>query len=171
MLCDNCKQNKANVHITRIINGVKEEMNICDKCAKELQGLNVNESFGFGPSFSFQNILSGIMDYMSPSQQVNKTCELQCKNCGTTYDSFKKYGVLGCSECYENFSPTLNPVIKRVQGSTEHTGKIPKKLGKDIMEKKRLSKLKEELQKAIANEEYEKAAQIRDMIKSLQNNE
>jgi protein arginine kinase activator len=171
MLCDNCNQNDANVHITKIVNGVKHEMNICDKCAKELQGFNINESFNFGPSFSFQNILSGIMDYMSPTPQINKSQELVCKNCGTAYNDFKKYGLLGCSECYKSFSPTINPVIKRVQGNTEHTGKIPKKLGKDIMEKRRLSKLKEDLQKAIASEEYEKAAQIRDMIKSLQNNE
>jgi protein arginine kinase activator len=50
-------------------------------------------------------------------------------------------------------------------------GKIPNKLGKDLIEKRRLSKLKEDLQKAIANEEYEKAAQIRDTIKSLQSGE
>lgn len=171
MLCDNCKQNEANVHITKIVNGVKQEMYICDKCAKGLQGLNINGDYNFGPSFSFQNILSGIMDYMSPAPQINKTYELQCKKCGTTYSDFKKYGLLGCSECYKSFSPTINTVIKRVQGNIEHTGKIPKKLGGDIVEKRRLSKLKEDLQKALANEEYERAAQLRDMIKSLQNNE
>jgi protein arginine kinase activator len=111
------------------------------------------------------------MDYMTPMHDISKASELTCKNCGATYSEFKKYGLLGCSECYESFSPTINPVIKRVQGNVEHTGKIPKKMGKEIMEKRRLSKLKEDLQKAIANEEYEKAAEIRDAIKSLQNEE
>jgi protein arginine kinase activator len=60
------------------------------------------------------------------------------------------------------------PIINRVQLGSEHTGKIPKKLGKNIIEKKRIVTLKEELQKAIAAEEYEKAAEIRDKIKELQ---
>lgn len=171
MFCENCKKNEAAVHITKIINGKKQEMNICENCAKELEAFDIGGSMGFGSPFSFQNVLSGIMDYMSSSQQVNKTVDLVCKNCGATYNDFKKYGLLGCSECYTSFSPTINSVIKRVQGNVEHVGKIPKKLGKDIMEKRRLSKLKEELQKAIANEEYEKAAQIRDQIKALQNGE
>jgi protein arginine kinase activator len=168
MLCENCKKNEASVHFTQIINGEKKEFNICESCAKEADGFQIAGDMGFGSSFSFLNILSGIMDYMGPSQNISKSQVLTCKNCGTTYNEFKKYGLLGCSECYKNFSPAIIPVIKRVQGNLEHVGKIPKKLGKEIMEKRRLSKLKEELQKAIANEEYEKAAQIRDDIKSLQ---
>lgn len=171
MLCERCKKNDASVHFTQIVNGKKQELNICESCAKEIDGLEVPGDMGLGNSFSFQNILSGIMDYMSPYQQVSKTQILACKNCGTTYNEFKRYGLLGCGGCYEVFGPALTPVIKRVQGNLEHVGKIPKKLGKEIMEKRRLSKLKEELQKAIANEEYEKAAQIRDTIKSLQKDE
>jgi protein arginine kinase activator len=169
MLCENCKKNEASVHFTQIINGGKQELNICESCAREINNFEMTGDKGFGGPFSFHNILSGIMDYMSPSQGISKAQVLTCKNCGTTYNEFKRYGLLGCSECYKSFSPTIEPVIKRVQGNLEHTGKIPKKLGKEIMEKKRLSKLKEELQKAIANEEYEKATQIRDNIKSLQN--
>ncbi len=168
MLCENCKKNEASVHFTQIINGKKQELNICESCAKEVQGFDMPGDMGFGSPFSFQNILSGIMDYMSPSQQIGKAQVVACKNCGITYNEFKKYGLLGCSECYKSFSPTIEPVIKRVQGNLEHVGKIPKNLGKEIMKKRRLSKLKEDLQKAIANEEYEKAAQIRDTIKSFQ---
>lgn len=171
MLCENCKKNEASVHFTQIINGNRQELNICESCAKDLDNFDMGGDMGFGPSFSFQNILSGIMDYMSPAPHINKAQELVCKNCGTAYSQFKKYGLLGCSECYDNFSATLAPVIKRVQGNIEHVGKIPKKLGKEIMEKKRLLKLKEDLQKAIASEEFEKAAEIRDLIKSLQKDE
>lgn len=169
MICDICKKNEATVHYTKIINGVKQELNICDKCAKETEG--IDGEFSFGTPFSFQNLLSGIMDYMSYPTGVTKPAEVKCKNCGTSYSDFKRTGLLGCSECYKTFGNTLEPVIKRVQGHVEHTGKLPKKMGKDIIEKKKLLKLKEDLQKAIAAEEYEKAAQIRDTIKSLQSGE
>lgn len=157
MICENCGKNEANVHLTKIINGQKQELNICESCAEELEG--------FQSPFSFQNILTGIMDYMSPTTQAVKSFDVVCKNCGATYNDFKKYGLLGCSECYKSFAPYINTVIKRVQGNTEHAGKIPQKLGKGIIEKRRLAKLKEDLQKAIANEEFEKAAQLRDKIK------
>ena len=60
-------------------------------------------------------------------------------------------------------------MIKRFQGDIEHIGKIPNNLEDGFMEKKRSNKLKEELQRAIIEEEYEKAATLRDKIKELQN--
>lgn len=170
MLCDICKKNEANVHITRIVNGVKQELNICEKCAKDMGDVGFDgEMINFNSPFTFQNILSGLVDYINQSVPTEESSELVCKNCGTTYSEFREKGFLGCSECYKNFSSTLMPIIKRVQGNVEHTGKIPEKLGKDLIEKRQLLKLKEDLNKAVAAEEYEKAAQIRDKIKEIQN--
>lgn len=33
MLCDNCKQNEATVHMTRVVNGKKTERHLCNVCA------------------------------------------------------------------------------------------------------------------------------------------
>lgn len=171
MLCDICKKNEANVHITKIVNGVKQELNVCEKCARDMGDFNFGgEMINFNSPFTFQNILSGLVDYINQSTPAEESSELVCKNCGTTYSEFREKGFLGCSECYKNFSSTLTPIIKRVQGNVEHTGKIPKKLGKDLIEKRQLLKLKEDLKKAVAAEEYEKAAQIRDEIKEMENN-
>ena len=163
MICENCGKNEANVHLTQIINGEKQELNICENCAREIQG--------FQSPFSFQNILSGIMEYMSPTVQTVKSYEVICKNCGASYNDFKRTGLLGCSDCYKSFYPNIDTVVKRVQGNTKHAGKIPHKQGKDIIERRKLYKLKEELQKAIANEEFEKAAKLRDEIKTYKEGE
>lgn len=168
MICEVCKQNDATIHITKILNGVKYEFNVCEKCAKERTDLNFSEEV-FPSTFTFQNILSGIMDYIGSSNQPQKILETSCSSCGTTYSEFKQRGLVGCSKCYEDFKSTLEPVIKRVQGNNEHVGKIPKKAGKNIIEKRKLVQLKEDLQKAINAEEYEKAAEIRDIIRKLQN--
>jgi protein arginine kinase activator len=168
MICEVCKQNDATIHITKVINGAKYEINVCEKCAKERTDLNFSEEV-FPSTFTFQNILSGIMDYIGNSDQPQKVIDTSCDNCGTTYSEFKQKGLVGCSKCYESFKSTLEPVIKRVQGSKEHLGKIPKKAGKVIIEKRRLVELKENLQNAISSEEYEKAAEIRDIIRKLQN--
>lgn len=171
MICDMCKKNEATVHITKIVNGSKQDHNLCEKCAMKKGELNFGSHIDFVSPFSFQHILSGIMDYISTANETQKSFDISCKNCGTTYNEFKEMGLLGCSECYQSFTSTLGPIIKRVQGNLEHTGKIPEKAGKDIIHKKRVLKLKEDLQKAIASEEYEKAAEVRDMIKKLQSEE
>jgi protein arginine kinase activator len=170
MLCDNCKKNEASVHITKFVNGIKHESNLCDACAHELNGMNISGvgNMGFGNTFTVQDLLGGIIDYVNQSSQSNTSHVATCKNCGMTYIEFKKTGLMGCSECYDSFKSSLLPLIKRVQGNTEHVGKIPKKNGKEIMGRKQLLKLKEELNKAIFAEEYEKAANIRDQIRELQ---
>lgn len=171
MLCDKCKKNNASVHIVKIINGDKQELNLCEDCARQNNEIDITDTFKFDNTFSFQNILSGLVDYFNQGQNGNKPTQASCPICGTTYSDFKKRGLLGCDNCYRYFNSDLIPVIKRVQGNTEHIGKVPLKAGKDIVEKRRLIKLKEELQKAILMEEYEKAAKLRDEIRALQKNE
>lgn len=171
MLCDKCKRNNASVHIVKIINGAKQEVNFCEDCARESNEIDISDTLKFDNTFSFQNILSGLVDYFNQSQSETKPVQVACPACGTTYGDFKKRGFLGCDNCYKYFTTALVPVIKRVQGNIEHVGKIPLKAGKDIVEKKKLMKLKEELQKSILMEEYERAAKLRDEIRELQKNE
>ncbi|GIW48848.1 MAG: hypothetical protein KatS3mg079_324 [Caloramator sp.] len=42
MLCQRCNQKDANVHITKVINGVKTELHLCDECAKQSEDVNMN---------------------------------------------------------------------------------------------------------------------------------
>lgn len=167
MLCEVCHKNEANVHIKKIINGEKKELHVCEKCAKEVEGLDINADMDFISPFSFQNILSGIMDYIGTTYPDMRSSELTCKNCGTTYSEFKETGLLGCSECYKNFSSMIQPVISRVQGNVVHNGKIPKESGKQIIERNRINDLKAELKKAVETEEYEKAAKLRDELRAI----
>lgn len=171
MQCDNCKKNNASVHIVKIINGDRQEVNLCEECARDAKEIGIGETLKFDNTFSFQNILSGLVDYFNQSQKETRGVEVACPSCGTTYGDFKKKGFLGCDNCYEYFNSALIPVIRRVQGNIEHVGKVPLKTEKDIIEKRKLIKLKEELQRAILMEEYEKAAKLRDEIRELQRNE
>lgn len=171
MLCDSCKKNEATIHITKIVNGVKKEANLCSECADKSGELNLVSDMDIMAPFSFPNVLGGLMDYVNSNASVkNKASESKCENCGTTYREFKERGLLGCSQCYQHFKPLILPVIKGVQGNMEHIGKLPKKAGKELVQKKQILKLKEELKEAITLEEYEKAAEIRDKIKEIERN-
>ena len=64
----------------------------------------------------------------------------------------------------------LDPLLRKIHsGNTTHTGKIPKRTGKNINRKRKVSELKEKLQELIKTEEFEKAAEVRDKIRSLEN--
>ncbi len=169
MLCDNCHNKEANVHLIQIINGQKIESHLCDTCSKEKGDALFAQTMDFGlEQFDLSNIISGLMGLMVPKQDEEGNLENECPNCGMKYSEFKKTALLGCDKCYSNFSSLLQPVITRIQGKIEHTGKIPNGQRVEFTNKRKLIKLKTELQQAIALEEFEKAAEIRDEIKKIQ---
>ncbi|NSL52622.1 UvrB/UvrC motif-containing protein [Calidifontibacillus erzurumensis] len=170
MECQECHQNPASVHFTKIINGQKTETHLCEQCAREK-----GEWFPGAGGFSISNLLSGLLnlDYPLANTSTNKPFGTigvnQCPRCGMTFQQFSKIGRFGCSNCYETFHSQLDPILRRVHsGNTVHHGKIPKRIGGHLHLSKEISRLKEQLQKAIQYEEFEKAAELRDKIRSLE---
>lgn len=168
MLCEKCNKNEAKFHLIMLINGEKRELSLCEECASKFPNVkfgmelrNVNES-------DFKNIL----DYFKNSNQVkNFDIDVICKNCGQTFSEYKKEKKVHCEHCYESFKGLLDEEILEYHKATEHVGKIPKHQNQQISKKNELSKLKYDLSEAIINEEYEKAASLRDMIKKLNDSE
>lgn len=168
MLCQNCNLKEANVHVTKITNGVKSEMHLCDECAKQNQEIGF-QGISFGFPMSFQNIVDGLFEVMgTPKQQRYESAA--CPICGMTFEDFRSNGRVGCSKCYNVFSNNMLPLIKRVHGNIQHTGKLPKRTGGVLKARRDVEKLKEELKSAVEHEEYEKAAKIRDEIRKIENN-
>lgn len=167
--CERCNKYQANVHIIKVFDGIKKELNICEKCAKELGEFNLNSILDVESTFS-SNILSGLVEYFNNTQQppMVKINDSECSKCKTTYAEFKNTGFLGCDECYRQFNKILSIFIKRVQNGDEHNGKIPSRCGESVIKKKEINVLKDKLQRSILSEEYEKAAEIRDLIKDLE---
>lgn len=173
MICQICNKRPASVHVTRVINGVKSELYLCAQCAKEKEGLGIDSNMAdFAAPFSFPNILGSLIDFAGMGAVPYEAPEqLKCPECGTDYEEFKKTGLFGCSQCYYAFGDRLEPLIKRIHGNIQHTGKVPKRTGGVIRLKRDIESLKYQLKKAIENEEYEKAASLRDRIKKLENKE
>jgi len=55
-----------------------------------------------------------------------------------------------------------------VHGNIRHTGKIPRRTGGTLAVKKEIADLRQVLQQAVAREEYEEAARLRDEIRKLE---
>ncbi len=156
MLCQNCNQNEASVVVNTVINGVKSTRHLCSKCASQL-GLNSLGSF----NSMLNSLFAGGFGLASPESIMDKVCPA----CGYHFQQFRSNGLLGCDQCYDSFREELRPVIRRIQGSVIDKPDVPAEEAKASPEDK-LKALKEELNKAVAAEEYERAAQLRDQIRA-----
>lgn len=183
MLCQNCGENEANIKYTQNINGVKKQMNLCEKCAKKL-GL---DGFQFSLPIHFSDFLEDFFQTENSDLLPNFITQNNnlCKTCGEEYDNFIKTGLLGCPECYNSFENKIDPILKKLQGNTRHVGRgIENKNQKNrirINENKdtenvgkaektveeKIEELQEQLKIAIKEERYEDAAKLRDKIKNM----
>lgn len=163
MMCDDCGKKPPKFHVTEIVNGKNKELHLCEECA------NKNEEFKLNSPFTIQSLLAGLFEIPTDAdikiEQLNEHC---CEGCGTRYNEFKESGKFGCSKCYSSFSEKLEPLLKKIHGHDAHVGKIPKRTGGTILVKKEIASLKNRLNQAVKNEEFEDAAKLRDEIKKLQ---
>lgn len=164
MLCQNCNEKNATVHLTRIVNGEKTEIYLCEQCARERGELN----FVSDP-FSIHNLLAGILvpDFQPERNFIQQKTDA-CGTCNMSFSEFGKVGRFGCSECYDEFEPRIAQLMRRIHGGEQHTGKVPQRQGKTLLVKKEIDQLRHELQIAIIKEEFERAAQLRDRIYELE---
>ena len=175
MLCQNCGENEANIKYTQIINGVRKEMTLCNKCAKEL-GV---EDIHFNMPIHFSNFLEDMFegDSLFNSSLLSSKTSI-CKTCQMKYDNFFENGFLGCEDCYDLFQNRIDPILKNIHGANRHVGRVGKMVGnKEIQnekpkekekQKSELDTLKERLKQEIKEEKYEDEAKTRDEIKKLE---
>lgn len=176
MKCENCGNNEANVKYTQIINGEKKQMFLCEECSQKL-GIN---DIHFNMPINFSSFLTDFFDDMNDMSfmpTIGEANGLKCSKCGLLWDDFLHTGKFGCSNCYEDFESRINPILRSIQGATNHVGRIgtviqgnnvKQNLDEKVVENKNLSKLeqlKEDLKQAVKEERYEDAAKIRDEIK------
>ena len=161
MLCDICGKNPATVHLTEIIDDQMNELHLCEECARK-KSAEMEQQFGLS------ELLAGMAGAEKTDKESAAQDSVKCANCGLTYGDFKKIGRLGCGECYSSFKKFLGPLLKRIHGSSQHIGKSPLKAGKVLKRKIDLQELRNRLQRAIEQEEFEEAARIRDQIKETE---
>lgn len=169
MKCPICGKKKATIHLTEIVDGKVTETHICESCAKD-KSSEIEQDFGLG------DLLAGLSGFVPQTQATPVKEDIVCKKCGLQYEEFKEYGRLGCSQCYADFEKPLGRLLKKIHGSQHHLGKRPLKYNEPQKEQGDLSKdvkgeLKEKLQQAIDSEEFERAAMLRDQLRTLENNE
>ncbi len=161
MECDFCDK-KATVFLTQLVEGEMKKMCLCEECAEEK---GVTDPTGFSLADS---ILTG-GGAADQGQAVTLPEEgTPCPVCGFTFNKFQQVGRLGCSECYQTFQDDIGRRLKGMHKGTLHVGRVPEGLLEAHARQQRLDQLRDRLEKAIAAEDYEEAAGLRDEIQEIQ---
>ena len=179
MLCERCQKNPATMRLTRTVNNKKSVINLCADCARETGTQIPSPMEGIG------SILSGLMglDSLWKTGAVSAVREeKKCPVCGMTQAQISKEGKLGCSECYITFIDEMRPLLRKIHGNCLHHGSVPKDpsakpvnipdgkkdAGQDAdRHPSDLETLQRQMQDAVAREDFEQAAVIRDKIREI----
>ena len=166
MLCEICKKRPVAVSYTQVINNKKTQYSVCMKCAEE-KGIT-NPLAGLPEVFG--KIVANIIgEQLLPEREEGKkkSSARRCPKCNTALDKFEKTGLLGCDECYQAFGKELNTLLRRIHGSNKHIGSRPRPR-RVVTEERDLLKLRAELDLAINKEKFERAAELRDLIRDAE---
>ena len=182
-LCQSCNQREAKIHFTELKDGKKTEMHLCEHCAQEKNMV-----------LAFPSLLSTLVKG-GAEQGEPDAVPSTCPGCGLPYADFKAKGRLGCPTCYEVFAPVLVPLLQKVHSAAKHVGRRPLRQPEpkaevpppqNVSEKTEppvdlavepavdepqpideAVRLRHELDHAVASEDYERAAELRDAIRAL----
>lgn len=168
MLCDRCHKREATVHYTQIVNGRRTEEHLCPECAAG-SGIMSGKALGGMDSFMHSMFDDSLFRDLW-SDPMSRLRDMACRSCGTTLDTFRKEGELGCPDCYETFRDNLRPFFRKAQEGVKHIGKTPDTPAEKepAEESPEVKSLKEKLAALVAEENYEEAARVRDAIKQLE---
>jgi protein arginine kinase activator len=163
MQCEKCNKHRATVHLTEITEGKRSEIHLCEACAQQA-----------GVVAKAQPQLSELLNALLASQKEGggtptASDKLTCPQCGTTFKQFKDEYLLGCPHDYEVFGEPLKAIIEKNQGgATSHCGKVPSRGHAGARKQAELMGLRNRLEKAVKEEDYESAAKLRDRIKQME---
>jgi len=172
-MCDSCEKKPAVRKVVTFNKDKKKVQYLCEDCYyKRQQQATIS-------------IMNGIANKTTGSNAGYGYTNI-CSKCKTTADEFRKSGLLGCENCYNDLAPEVLAMIKASQGKMAHMGKNPyeKKKAPDkeetkpeekaeqpkqeiIAEESEELKLKKELEDAILLEDFELACELRDKINAL----
>jgi protein arginine kinase activator len=156
MTCQRCRD-EASVHLTEAIDGRLRELHLCAACARA-SGVAVSQP---PPELALDAVV-GALIVAHVGELVGELAQQACPLCGIKYMDYRACGRLGCPHDYEVFGRGLVPLIKRAHGATRHVGKRPARQGASATTRLRL---RADLRGAIAREDYEYAAGLRDQLR------
>ena len=166
MRCQRCGEREAVVHLTQIVENQVTTMHLCEPCAAE-KGI---ESVGAGVKPLHTEFLGTLGKGVGAGLPgMEDAPHAVCATCGLTMQELRDLGRLGCVDCYKAFEGPLRELLRRLHGSTMHVGEryVPPDAAETPAEQQ-AEDLRERLRQAIDDENFELAAELRDLLRTVE---
>jgi protein arginine kinase activator len=181
MLCENCGKREVEVLIKQVADKEVNHLNLCRVCAEEMGFMSplipsITISFSIGEDIPKQKKVKRVQ----PRKKEQFHDSLACPSCGMKFSAFREEGLLGCPSCYEAFRFPLGAYFQKTQGVESHWGGtsetfsgigiVTDEMIRETLDTRKrgldedIAKLKLEMDEAISREDYERAAELRDML-------
>jgi protein arginine kinase activator len=161
MLCDQCGERDAVVHLTTIVDNQVKQQHLCERCAAE-RGVETTLKT---PKHPLGDFLHAVQQQVIPSASDT----VRCSFCGSTINDFRQTGRWGCAHCYTAFEGSMRELLRRVHGNSKHAGVVYQSPQPALDENATiLGELKDRLRRAIESEQFELAADLRDRIRVIE---
>ena len=117
MLCQNCGEKEATVHLKRVMGGEAVELHLCGDCAAAM---------GYGELFAgFPADPAGLFGALAGGLRGRGGRTLRCETCGLSFEDIAAASRVGCPDCYRVFGEKLEPLLRRLHGRAAFQGRVP----------------------------------------------
>jgi protein arginine kinase activator len=172
MICERCNKKKAAVIYRENINGRIKALRLCGECTEILEQAGELEDVSAA--------VAGIPFPIAPDEEGSAPLPflgfsrdsaeggVRCPRCDALAQDVISTGRMGCAVCYTVFGRELSDVLCATHGGGEHRGRISAGFRARLRKAERLAEMKKQLKEAVASENYESAAGLRDAIRALE---
>ena len=164
MKCQHCEK-PATFHITELTGPQYVELHLCAEHAQQYLAPSGDEEEA---TPTIAGVLAQHLKLGQTAEELARLDQRACPICGVTFYEFRQAGRLGCPHDYNCFEEELEPLIVNIHGASEHVGKKPKRGVHDSSRQTELIKLRREMKDAVESEEYERASELRDQIRQIE---
>lgn len=152
MLCQKCGKNQGEGTFRCFSESGWVTMWLCPDCAREEEAIPCKG-----------NGAPSLADLLPPAPEAPSSPGRVCR-CGAREEEIRRTGKPGCAHCYETFRDLFAPLISKTQGDQPHQGQVPR----SQEGQQNILRLRRQLQQAVEQEEYEKAALLRDALHQME---
>jgi protein-arginine kinase activator protein McsA len=190
-ICQVCGLRKASVEVMRPTEGGEiGAVSVCDRCLPKVSPFHAQEARRRkkGDGLEVEALLKKLLPpgatslpIVAPGKIIvpaeaapeSTPSDISCPTCGIDFSLYRKTYMLGCPDCYNAMGEALMADIRKFHGATRHVGPAPGSTPPppaddtppplDIEAALRL--LRQQLEEAVAEEDFERAARLRDEIR------
>jgi protein arginine kinase activator len=165
--CELCGEEKATMHLLRVVDGAVTHTHLCPDCAQSIAEQTDGLAIVLAVPSVFRRLTKGAAEDAAVEPSTSQTEDKFCGVCGTTLTDFGESGMVGCPNCYGVFSDDLRIALESESQPVDHLGKMPQRGSGNDSVRHEIMRLERMLRELVACERFEEAAGVRDRLAEL----